>query len=50
MGWRAVEGGGAVVLMRWWWWGIAFANMRQERGFGPKLKTELLWLGLGHAM
>jgi hypothetical protein len=35
--WRVMGGGGGVWWMRWWrWWGCAFANARQERGWGPK--------------
>ena len=32
------------------WWGIAFKNMRRERGFGPKPETKPLWLDFRYTM
>jgi hypothetical protein len=33
-----MRGGGAGVQLRWWWWwGSTFANVGQERGWGPNL-------------
>src|ERR1700735_5373577 len=43
---RVMGAGSRVVWMRHWqWWGLAFDNVRQGKGLGPKIETELLWLG-----